>query len=801
MTPDAQPDPSPDDAAAPAAPAGTPTGNMADLIKQALRPGMGAPTVFTRDVPQPDEARAALVSKMTASVKADRAHWADVFKHMKKCASLARTGADPRWAAEGLYVTNIMQRHVLSKTAALYAKNPTIRAERRRTRDFQIWDGTAATLQAAMSDPVNGPPLLQDVQRGTMRRKMLDGVSDTLQIVASYQLDEQRPPFKTNMKKMVTRAIITGVGYVKLGYQRQMEPAPETITETSNLEARLASVEQLMADLADDKINELSAQAEELRLAMNELQTAPMQVTDEGLRFDFPESWAIIPDRGLTDLRGFQGCDVVTEEYLWTADEVESMFGIDVTAAGGGSKPIFYHGTEDRPLQYNESSTDDDIRTKRRVCVWCSYVRKDGLMYWMVDGYKDFLTEPCPPPITLRRFWPWFALTLNISEDEKHPYPPTDIELIKHQQNEINRARQGLRDHRIANRPKYVTPRGALDDDDKDAITRGASHSMIELNGMMPGQKVDDILQAVKHAGIDPSLYDTSQAQKDIQLAVGEQSADMGATSGVTATEASAAENARMSAMGSNIDDIDMLLTELVQEAGHVLLLEMDTATVTKIAGPAAVWPSISPEDVMHDVGMTIEAGSSGRPNKQADIAAFERIAPLLMQIPGINPTALAKEAIKRMDDKLDPSDFVLDGVPSILAMQHIQQTQQTPGPTQPPFGAPGGAPPPVPIGAGVPTLPVNHPGGGAPPGAGAPPGMRPPGMPGAPPGAPNLPPPGVTPHPAGPRLGNPGPLNNPANQGMQGANNIQKPPGAVMQPPARPGPGSGVVVAGRGNY
>lgn len=780
-------------------PNATDTGTMASAITQALRPGMGAPTVFERDPPDPDPARAALVAKMMASVKADKKHWDATFKGMKKNTKLAREGADPRWKAEGLYVANVMQRHVMSKTGSLYAKNPTIRSERRRTRDFQLWDGNLATLQAAqmaLQPPqIPLPPaamqqaqqaaqqaqaLIQDVQTGTMRRKMLDGISDTLQIVGSYQLDEQRPPFKVNMKKMVTRAIITGVGYVKLGYQRSMEPAPETLTETSNLEARLASVEQLMADLADDEITEISAEAEQLRLAIQDLQSAPLQVSDEGLRFDFPKSWAIIPDRNLSDLRGFQGCDVVTEEYLWSPAEVESMFGVDVCASGMGT--LYYNAGSDQSLTMNTSESDREGSTKK-VCVWCSYARKDGLIYWMVEGYKDFLAEPSPPQITLRRFWPWFALTLNISEDEDKIYPPSDIELIVDQQHEINRARQGIRDHRIASRPKYATPRGALEDDDKEALTTGAAHELVELNGLIPGQKVEDILQTIKHAGIDPNMYDTSGAMRDIQLSVGEQSADMGAPSGVTATESSAAENGRMSSTGSNIDDLDMLLTEMIQEAGHVLMLQMDLATVQKIAGPAAVWPSIAPQDVMHDVGISVEAGSSGRPNKQADIQAFERIAPLLIQIPGISPLALAKEAIKRMDDKLDPSDFILDGVPSIQAMAHIQAANAQPGAgggAQPMFG--GTATPPTPVGAGIPTLPVNHPGGG--PGPAMPP-------------HPMAPPPGAMPG-STPPSGPPGAA--PGAQGIGGLFNHQQPPGPVNQPPPMLPPGSGATPAGRGN-
>ena len=52
------------------------------------------------------------------------------------------------------------------------------------------------------------------------------------------------------------------------------------------------------------------------------------------------------------------------------------------------------------------------------------------------------------------------------------------------------------------------------------------------------------------------------------------------------------------------------------------------------------------------EIYLEIEAGSSGRPNQAQQLQNFERLAPILMQLPGVKPQFLAKEAIRRMDDK-----------------------------------------------------------------------------------------------------------------------------------------------------
>ena len=687
------------------------------------------PDMMKREAPDPSPARLALVKRMAKSIAADKVHWERDFKRMRANAALARRGASQEWADGKLYIANITQRVLNTKVAALYAKNPTLKVTRRHTMDFKLWDGSAATLQAAAMDPGGaGAPLIMDVTQGTQRRKMMDGLAKTLQIVGQYEVNRQKPPFKTMMKGMVKRATVAGVGYVKLSYQRSMEPTPEVVTRTSELEARIANIERLKADAHDkdgDGAGPDDADTEALRLALAELEAAPRVVTSQGLRFDYPEPDAIIPHRMMTELAGFGGADYVTEQFLWSPETIQELFGVDID----GGMATAYHPTEDRTMEGSAAGeADDDCR----LCVWCSYNRKDGLVYWLVDGYKDFLSEPAPPPILLERFYPWFPLAFNMAFTTKEPMPPSDVELIQNMQEEYNRSRQALRDHRIANRPKYAYAAGAIDDEDITRLTTADAHEAIPVKGLAPGQKIEDLLQSVKHAGVDPGLYEVNGVFEDIQRTIGVQEADMGGTSGATATETSIAENARATGMSSNIDDMDMLLSELMQEAGRVLLMEMDDEAAVRIAGPGAIWPSLAPEDVMDILFMDVEAGSSGRPNKQAETQAFERLAPILMQVPGVKPEWMIRQAITRMDDKLDPTDAILDGIPAIMAMSRM---------------APGAGPP------GGPANPQAEVQGGANGGT------------------------------AG---------NAPDMQGGAGAGNAPMPPGAVMQPPAMPAPGSG---------
>jgi hypothetical protein len=120
------------------------------------------------------------------------------------------------------------------------------------------------------------------------------------------------------------------------------------------------------------------------------------------------------------------------------------------------------------------------------------------------------------------------------------------------------------------------------------------------------------------------------------------------------------------------MDDMDGLLTEFARAAGQILMANMSEETVKKVCGPGAVWPSLSRADLASEVTLEIEAGSSGRPNQAQDIQNMQTMLPLLMQIPGIDPVFLAKEALRRMDDRLNIEEAMKQGVPSIQAMNQL---------------------------------------------------------------------------------------------------------------------------------
>lgn len=647
-------------------------------------PAEPAKSDMIRDKPTVDPSRAALVVKWQERVTSAKKHFKDDIDRMKDDQKFLR-GAQWEGAEDpDRYTANIIQRHVNQRVAALYAKNPKVKVRKRKTLDFTEWDGTTdalTTIQMAVQQAqATGIPLtpeilslVEDIQQGITRRKMLEKVSSTLSIVFDYTLNQQLPPFKVQMKQLVRRTCTTGVGYVKLGYERLLERTPADVERVNGLTEKVSVLERIMADKQDGELDESSPEHEELRILLAEMQTSEMQVAKEGLVFDFPTSTSIIIDPACRHLRTFTGARWIAEEHILTPDVVKEIYGIDMKQSGAKSYDPDAKGGS-AALKAGLANVIGGGSEKKRdqsgsICVWTIWDKVTSQTCTIADGYEDFLVEPKAPDVFLERFWPVFPLSFNESEDEDSIYPRSDVHLLKPMQREYNRSREGMRQHRIANRPLTAVAAGQLDEDDIEKLKNRPAHAVVTLNSLAPGSDVGKLLQTVNGPNIDANLYDTSAIFEDLLRVVGQSDASIGsAQGGVTATGDSIAEQNRTVSIASNVDDLDDMLNELSRAAGQIMLAELAPETVAKIAGPGAVWPDLSRQDISDELMLEVEAGSSGRPNKAAEVANMERIAPLLLQVPGIRPDWMVRELIRRLDDNIDPTDAIAAGLPSMIA-------------------------------------------------------------------------------------------------------------------------------------
>jgi hypothetical protein len=487
-----------------------------------------------------------------------------------------------------------------------------------------------------------------------------------METLLTYSVDEQQPVFKSQAKQAVRRALTCGVSYLHLKFQRELAKRPDTESTLADITDRLANIERLGADVADQVVNPDGEEVERLRLTKEALLAEKDTIVREGLVFDWPKAEDLIPDRDCQQICvGFPGARRVTRQYMMDCDEVKEVYGVDLQAGS-------YIGYAYTPQEgYAKSDSEH-----KKALVYEVYDRKDGMKYVVCEGYRDFLEEPTAPDLGyIETFFPFFPLIFNAIEDDEDIFPDSDVRLLTSTQREINRKREGVRQHRIANRPLTITRKGMLGSDDEAKSLAGhEAHAVIELEGLSEGEDLSKAFAPMPKPGVDPNLYETATDLSDMQLIVGSQEANLGGTSGDSATENSIAEQSRAQSIASCIDDQDDWLSAIARAAGQVLLHEISEETAKRVAGPGAVWPALRAQEIAEEVFLKIEAGSAGRPNAAQELANLERAGPLLMQMPGINPEYLAKLTLKLLDSRVNYEEALTAGLPSITSMNRMSQ-------------------------------------------------------------------------------------------------------------------------------
>lgn len=622
-----------------------------------------------------DPARAHLVTFWRERIRKSKAHFNEAFKWMRRSQQIAAEGDDEKWVKEEKYVAPVLVRHVNYVVDKLYARNPTASAQPKRKLRYELWDGTSqsATMAMQMAQPQptgivgpNGMPvvipgdpmakqIVEEIKQVQAQIEMEEKLGETLEILWDYFTSEQRHNFKKRLKKLVRRTKINGIAFVKIDFQRALQPRPDVAAEIDDITSKLASAEEIIGRGQMGMLAPEDPEVEQLKLTLEDLESQPEQIVREGVVFAFPRSTAIIVDIATEDLETFAGCDWLAIEYEMTPEKIKSIYDKDVS-------------TQFRA--YRDRTKDENTGKARVYEIWD---RKNRQVSTICEGYPDFLREPASPIMTLDRFYPIFSLVFNGIEHEEKLYPPSDVYLARHAQRTYNTAREGLDEHREANRPFYVGASGVLEEKDQRKLAEHASFEYIELNvAMTDNFDIGRLVQRGPSIPIDPNMYEVNPMFEDIQRTVGSQEANFGGATGATATESTIAEGSQSAGLASNVDSLDDLLSDLAQAFSHIALMELDVETVKDIVGPGAVWPDAPPtrEQVSKDLTLTVKAGSSGRPNRAAELANMERGMPFIVQFPNLNPTPVLKKYLELLD--IDVEGAIAEGAKSITAQNAI---------------------------------------------------------------------------------------------------------------------------------
>lgn len=639
----------------------------------------------------------AQVKRWQGKIKSAKSKWQPEFDRMKENMDFVAglQWQDQKKIRTDKYVVNMTLRTINQRVATLYARDPKVSAKKRKRLDFQIWSGDMAEIEQAVMQATlmvqSGMPLppqlnalLTDFQNGRQRQKLVARIAETLQNVCEYQHSIQEPEFKLQMKHLVRRICVCGVGYIRPIFCRDYENELTQSETRLNLVDRAKMAARLLEKFQDGKLQDTEADAQKLRELVASFDVAPTEPeavsVKEHIILDFPQATSIIPDPNCRILRGYVGCRWIVEEFKFPVEFVNSFFEKDIKPGAD----IKEYGPDAQLIESIQSSGNKD-EEKNKVCLWQVYDLDTKGTFIIADGHKDYIMEPEVTSPSTKGFWQIVPVVFNdveVTEGcDATPFPPSDVDLIRAPQMEFNRIRNAVKRHRVANRPRAMYPEGTLKEEDLDAISASDDQEMIPLRGIAPGSDPSKVLTPLLLTPIQPELYETGGIQEDVMLATGSQEANIGpAQPNVTATVGSIAEQSRISVSSSDVDGLDDAFSKVVQIEGEMILKEFSPETVKHIAGIGAVFPDQNREDFLNEIELEVVAASSGRPNKAVDISNWERVVPLILQAatlpPQAQPTiqAVIKQTITVTDANLDAADFF----PLPMPVEPMQQTDNS---------------------------------------------------------------------------------------------------------------------------
>lgn len=611
------------------------------------------------------------------------------------------------------YVGDVIQQMLNRKTATLYAKNPTPEANRRETMQFTVWDGTQQSLEGAKAtvatamalkqqavqlvqqgQQVPPPPpeaeqqvasaqaIIADYDKGMMQNALMDKIAKTATLLLKREWELQTPDLIVSMKQLVTRVLTSRVGYIKVIYRREGE-SPNTVEATVNtLADDIQAMKYAIQRMSQPDFDPDSAEAQKFKLLAQSTQEAQNPAVnlpqDEGVILDFPSATSIIVDRNCKCLREFVGAKRIAHEVLMPVRECEEKY--DISLKGAGAVLYADDGTVAAPKGSNKlKPSDDDYAAKNRskVCVWEIQDKETGAIYTVSDGVRDFLKDPEPNEPMVKRFWNLVPVVFNCQEVEVNDpdqdvtiYPRSDVRLAMPMAIDINTSGEGLREHRTANRPGWVGVASRFSSNtgqnDLQKLTSPRSaNTVLMIDSLNPGEKISDFIQPIPTLPIKPEMYSNEQSMEAMLQATGMQASDIGQQApNEKATGQQIAAQQKATTDGSNIDDLDFALSTVAQMMWEQLIQEMPAATVKKLIGPAAAWPDIPGERLktMNEIYLSIEAGSSGRPNQMLKTQQFKDVAPKVaeyLEAGGYDMEEFVKYGLSVLDPDIDLDQFL----------------------------------------------------------------------------------------------------------------------------------------------
>ena len=478
-----------------------------------------------------------------------------------------------------------------------------------------------------------------------------------------------RSPFRRAAKDFLT----VGHGWVKVGYKFEEVPAELSDSEKSaQMEEMIAQADsyamtnpEMAAELPTD--DEISASLPSTKTVVTEDRPTLERVSPFDMFVD-PEATCMEDARWIAQ-RIVRPIEDVRHDQRYNYGARRSTKADAVISSDWLS-----------PEQKRKMDGDID-----RVTVWEYYDLVADRMCVFAEGADDFLIDPVKMPYAFGHPYEFIA---NYEVPDEF-YPIGDLEMVEAPQQELNKTRSQMMNHRKKYGRKYLYRASALGPEGRQGLESNEDNIAIEvIDDNLPLQ---DVILPVPITPMSGDLYQYSQIiESDMDKVSGVNEYARGSTPEVrrTATEAAMIQDASNARSADKLALIEISIGRIARKVLQLAQQYMTGTQAARIVGAEGqqFWFEYTHEDIEGEFDFIVEGGST-QPNnetqrRQQAIAMMNSLAPLVGSV--IDPAALAKHVLQHGFGVKSPGKFLM------------QQQPPPPVPGDPNAMPPEGGPPPM---------------------------------------------------------------------------------------------------------
>jgi len=323
----------------------------------------------------------------------------------------------------------------------------------------------------------------------------------------------------------------------------------------------------------------------------------------------------------------------------------------------------------------NDDERDQYSDLIQRVTLYEYYDLEEGLISVCADGADDYLLDPTPMPYN---FGHPFVLLRNYDIPDMF-YPMGDVEAIESLQEELNKTRTQMVNHRKRYARKYLYHERSFGPEGREALESDDDGRFVPV--VDENRSLGEVVVPLPQVPLAPEMYNhSSLIENDINTVSGVSEYARGQMPETrrTATEASIIADAGNARASDKLAMVEICIGEIGRRVVQLMQQYMTRDQMVRITGKddQQYYVAYTRDDIVGEFDFSVEGGSTQPLNetarRQQAISLMNALAPLVGTV--IDPAELARYVLQFGFGVQNPEKFLVQ---------------------QQPMGPPEGAPPP----------------------------------------------------------------------------------------------------------